>query len=124
MIGIDGALIDQLHARNYTDKEIAALFGPHIIRWNDHRAFFEAEASRLVGIKVLVAEEYDSMFVEGSPDLGEGRIVDARQIHVKNFRTNRASEWLDPHLFVLAEIVQHTCVSRQKALSHWSAPPS
>ena len=28
---------------------LAALFGPHVIRWNDHRAFFEAEASRLVG---------------------------------------------------------------------------
>jgi hypothetical protein len=28
MIGIDEALLDQLHARNYTDKDITALFGP------------------------------------------------------------------------------------------------
>src|SRR6478735_327848 len=35
---------------------LAALFGPHVIRWNDHRAFFEAEASRLVGIKVMVGD--------------------------------------------------------------------
>jgi len=28
MIGIDGALIDQLHARNYTERDIARLFGP------------------------------------------------------------------------------------------------
>ena len=27
---------------------LAALGGPHVIRWNDHRTFFEAEASRLV----------------------------------------------------------------------------
>ena len=31
---------------------LAALVGPHVIRWNDHRAFFEAEASRLVGMGV------------------------------------------------------------------------
>src|SRR5882757_4293169 len=39
---------------------LAALFGPHIVRWNDHRAFFEAEASRLVGIKVLVGGDIDA----------------------------------------------------------------
>src|SRR5258708_37008610 len=39
---------------------LAALFGPHIIRWNDHRAFFEAEASRLAGIKVLVGGDIDA----------------------------------------------------------------
>ena len=39
---------------------LAALFGPHVIRWNDHRAFFEAEASRLVGIKVLVGGDIDA----------------------------------------------------------------
>ena len=39
---------------------LAALVGPHVIRWNDHRAFFEAEASRLVGIKVLVGGDIDA----------------------------------------------------------------
>jgi len=33
---------------------LAALVGPHFVDWNDHRAFFEAEASRLVGTKVRV----------------------------------------------------------------------
>ena len=27
---------------------LAALIGPYFVNWNDHRAFFEAEASRLV----------------------------------------------------------------------------
>ena len=39
---------------------LAALVGPHVIRWNDHRAFFEAEASRLVGIKVRVGGDIDA----------------------------------------------------------------
>ena len=39
---------------------LAALVGPHFIRWNDHRAFFEAEASRLVGIKVKVGGDIDA----------------------------------------------------------------
>ena len=39
---------------------LAALVGPHVIRWNDHRAFFEAEASRLVGIKVKVGGDIDA----------------------------------------------------------------
>jgi uncharacterized protein involved in outer membrane biogenesis len=39
---------------------LAALVGPHVIRWNDHRAFFEAEASRLVGIKVMVGGDIDA----------------------------------------------------------------
>ena len=30
---------------------LAALIGPHFVHWNDHRAFFEAEASRLVGLQ-------------------------------------------------------------------------
>jgi uncharacterized protein involved in outer membrane biogenesis len=38
---------------------LAALLGPHVIRWNDHRAFFEGEASRLVGIKVKVGGDID-----------------------------------------------------------------
>ena len=39
---------------------LAALLGPHVVRWNDHRAFFEAEASRLVGIKVRVGGDIDA----------------------------------------------------------------
>jgi large subunit ribosomal protein L24 len=33
---------------------LAALIGPYFVNWNDHRAFFEAEASRLVGLGVRV----------------------------------------------------------------------
>lgn len=39
---------------------LAALVVPHFIRWNDHRAFFEAEASRLVGVKVKVGGDIDA----------------------------------------------------------------
>ena len=46
---------------------LAALFGPHVIRWNDHRAFFEAEASRLVGIKVLVGGDIDAALPPRTP---------------------------------------------------------
>jgi large subunit ribosomal protein L24 len=34
---------------------LAALVGPYFVNWDDHRAFFEAEASRLVGLDVRVA---------------------------------------------------------------------
>ena len=33
---------------------LAALVGPYFVNWNDHRAFFEAEASRLIGLNVRV----------------------------------------------------------------------
>jgi large subunit ribosomal protein L24 len=39
---------------------LAALVLPHFVRWNDHRAFFEAEASRLVGTKVRVGGDIDA----------------------------------------------------------------
>ena len=39
---------------------LAALIGPYFIHWNDHRAFFEAEASRLVGLNVRVAGDIDA----------------------------------------------------------------
>lgn len=39
---------------------LAALIGPHFVNWNDHRAFFEAEASRLVGLKVKVSGDIDA----------------------------------------------------------------
>jgi large subunit ribosomal protein L24 len=39
---------------------LAALIGPHFIHWNDHRAFFESEASRLVGVRVKVSGDIDA----------------------------------------------------------------
>ena len=39
---------------------LAALVGPYFVNWNDHRAFFEAEASRLVGLNVRVAGDIDA----------------------------------------------------------------
>ncbi len=33
---------------------LTALVGPYFVNWNDHRAFFEAEASRLTGLNVQV----------------------------------------------------------------------
>ncbi len=34
---------------------LAALIGPYFVNWNNHRAFFEAEASRLIGLQVRVS---------------------------------------------------------------------
>ena len=34
---------------------VTALIGPYFVNWNDHRAFFEAEASRLAGLNVRVS---------------------------------------------------------------------
>jgi hypothetical protein len=39
---------------------LAALVGPHFVNWSDHRAVFEAEASRLVGLNVRVAGDIDA----------------------------------------------------------------
>ena len=39
---------------------LAALIGPYFVHWNDHRAFFEAEASRLVGLNVRVGGDIDA----------------------------------------------------------------
>jgi len=39
---------------------LAALVGPHFVNWNDHRAFFEAEASRLVGVSVKIGGDIDA----------------------------------------------------------------
>ncbi|HWL31704.1 MAG TPA: AsmA-like C-terminal region-containing protein [Xanthobacteraceae bacterium] len=39
---------------------VAALVGPHFVDWNNHRAFFEAEASRLVGVNVKIAGDIDA----------------------------------------------------------------
>ena len=39
---------------------LAALIGPHIVDWNNHRAFIESEASRLVGVPVRVGGDIDA----------------------------------------------------------------
>jgi uncharacterized protein involved in outer membrane biogenesis len=39
---------------------VAALVGPYFVHWNDHRAFFETEASRLVGVPVRVGGDIDA----------------------------------------------------------------
>jgi large subunit ribosomal protein L24 len=39
---------------------LAALIGPHFVDWNSQRAFFEAEASRLVGVPVRVGGNIDA----------------------------------------------------------------
>lgn len=38
----------------------AALVGPYFVNWNSHRAFFEAEATRLVGLPVQVSGAIDA----------------------------------------------------------------
>jgi uncharacterized protein involved in outer membrane biogenesis len=38
---------------------ITALIGPYFVNWSDHRALFEREASRLVGLQVRVSGEID-----------------------------------------------------------------
>jgi uncharacterized protein involved in outer membrane biogenesis len=71
---------------------LGALVIPHFIRWNDHRAFFEAEASRLVGIKVKVGGDIDAeMLPFPSVTLraiaigpaGEGSRVRARSLRIE-----------------------------------------
>ena len=71
---------------------LAALLGPHVIRWNDHRAFFEAEASRLVGIKVRVGGDIDAALLP-TPSVtlraiaigpaGEGSRLRARSLRIE-----------------------------------------
>src|SRR3954465_12039523 len=39
---------------------LAALVGPHVIRWNDHRALFGAGGGRVIGIKVRVGGGVDA----------------------------------------------------------------
>jgi large subunit ribosomal protein L24 len=38
---------------------LAALVGPHFVNWSDHRAFFEAEATRLIGLRTRVSGPID-----------------------------------------------------------------
>jgi len=71
---------------------LAALVVPHFIRWNDHRAFFEAEASRLVGVKVKVGGDIDAVLLP-TPSVtlraiaigpaGQGSRLRARSLHIE-----------------------------------------
>jgi large subunit ribosomal protein L24 len=71
---------------------LAALVGPHVVRWNDHRAFFEAEASRLVGVKVVVGGDIDAALLPfpsvtlraiAIGPAGEGRRMQARSLRIE-----------------------------------------
>jgi uncharacterized protein involved in outer membrane biogenesis len=71
---------------------LAALVGPHVIRWNDHRDFFEDEVSRLVGVKVKVGGDIDATLLP-SPSVtlraisigpaGSGRRMQARSLRIE-----------------------------------------
>jgi uncharacterized protein involved in outer membrane biogenesis len=71
---------------------LAALVGPHVVRWNDHRDFFEAEVSRLVGVKVKVGGDIDATLLP-SPSVtlraiaigpaGSGRRMQARSLRIE-----------------------------------------
>jgi uncharacterized protein involved in outer membrane biogenesis len=52
---------------------LAALIGPYFVHWNDHRAFLEAEASRLVGLNVKVGGDIDAKLLP-FPAVTLGRI--------------------------------------------------
>lgn len=59
---------------------VTALVGPYFVNWNDHRAFFETEASRLVGLNVRVAGPIKvSMLPAPSMTLGDIEIGPAGQ---------------------------------------------
>src|SRR4029077_17052016 len=42
---------------------LAALIGPYFVHWNDHRAFFEQEATRLVGLNVRGGGDNEARFL-------------------------------------------------------------
>jgi len=71
---------------------LAALVGPHVIRWNDHRAFFEAEASRLIGMGVKVGGDIDAAILPfpsvtlraiAIGPAGQGRRLQARSLRIE-----------------------------------------
>lgn len=71
---------------------LAALVGPHVIRWNDHRAFFEAEASRLIGMGVKVGGDIDAAILPfpsvtlraiAIGPAGQGRRMQARSLRIE-----------------------------------------
>ncbi|HET7385017.1 MAG TPA: AsmA family protein, partial [Pseudolabrys sp.] len=69
---------------------VAALVGPLVIDWGNHRSLFEAEASRLIGVNVRVAGAIDARLLP-SPRLtlydiaiGDGRdMIRARSLGVE-----------------------------------------
>ena len=69
---------------------VAALVGPLLIDWGNHRSLFDAEASKLVGVKVRVAGPIDARLLP-SPKLtlheiaiGEGRdTIKARSLGIE-----------------------------------------
>ena len=69
---------------------VTALVGPLLIDWGNHRALFEAEASRLIGVNVRVAGAIDARLLP-SPRLtlhdiaiGDGRdTIRARSLGVE-----------------------------------------
>jgi large subunit ribosomal protein L24 len=58
---------------------VAALVGPFVVDWNDYRALFEKEASRIAGIDVRVHGKID------------GRLLPSPQISLKDVEIGRAS---------------------------------
>ncbi len=65
-----------------------ALVGPLFVNWNDHRAFFEAEASRLVGLNVQVAGPIKvSVLPTPAVTLGDIEIGPAGQVSRLRART-------------------------------------
>ena len=69
---------------------VAALVGPLLIDWGNHRSLFEAEASRLIGVNVRVTGAIDARFLP-SPQLtlhdieigGRGDTIRARALGVE-----------------------------------------
>jgi len=70
---------------------VAALVGPHFVDWNQHRAYFEAEASKLAGQPVRIAGTIDARILPtpaltlsqveiGLPARPQGS---ARELHVE-----------------------------------------
>lgn len=58
---------------------VTALIGPFVVDWNDYRALFEKEASRLAGIDVRVHGKID------------GRLLPSPQISLKDVEIGRAN---------------------------------
>ena len=70
---------------------VTALVGPHFVDWKEHRAYFEAEASRLVGQPVRIGGAIDLRLLP-TPTLTLGQIevgsavqpqARARELHVE-----------------------------------------
>src|SRR6476469_7264283 len=70
---------------------IAALVGPHFVDWKEHRAYFEAEATRLAGQPVRIGGAIDVRILP-TPALTLGQVeigpaaqpqARARELHVE-----------------------------------------